>query len=112
MFIPRYLKTSRSIINNSTLSSFSSGSINGGEYIHNKADKLEFKPKCNKAKGISGNHRFEPWTLEEVSKSNAEHVVYTWGATDPSRDSAIAFERGEGVYLFDYSGKKYMDMSS
>ena len=114
MFVPRYLKnTSRRLtLGNSILRAFATGSINGGEYLHNKADKLEFKPKCNKAKGIRGNHRFEPWTLEEVKKSNAEHVVYTWGATDPSRDSAIAFERGEGVYLFDYSGKKYIDMSS
>jgi taurine--2-oxoglutarate transaminase len=39
-------------------------------------------------------------------------VVFTWGATDPARKSAIAIERGEGVYLFDYNGKRYTDMTS
>ena len=28
------------------------------------------------------------------------------------RKAAIAFERGEGIYLYDYSGKKYIDFSS
>lgn len=90
---------------------FSTGKING-PYIGNKPDALEFKPRCNKGKGVSKNHRSDPWTLEEVKKSNADHVVYTWGPTDAGRDSAIAIERGEGVYLFDYSGKKYIDMTS
>jgi taurine--2-oxoglutarate transaminase len=45
-------------------------------------------------------------------KSTEDHVVFTWGATDPMRKAAIAFERGEGIYLYDYSGKKYIDFSS
>jgi 4-aminobutyrate aminotransferase-like enzyme len=38
--------------------------------------------------------------------------MFTWGATDPMRKAAIAFERGEGIYLYDYNGKKYIDFSS
>ena len=61
---------------------------------------------------MSKNHRSEAWTIEEIKKSTEEHVVYTWGATDPMRNAAIPIKRGEGVYLFDYNGNKYIDMTS
>lgn len=81
-------------------------------YIPNQPEPVKFTPKSNKAKGLQSNHRSTPWKLDEVKKSTEDHVVYTWGATDPSRKSAMAIERGEGVYLFDYEGKKYIDMTS
>ena len=71
-----------------------------------------FTPKENKGPGLSSNHRSSPWSLDEIMKSTEDHVVFTWGATDPMRKAAIAFERGEGIYLYDYSGKKYIDFSS
>lgn len=88
-----------------------SGGLNQ-PYVPNKAELPKFTPKDNKAKGLQGNHRSAPWKLDEIQKSTEEHVVYTWGATDPSRKSAMAIERGEGVYLFDYNGNKYIDMTS
>ena len=81
-------------------------------YIPNRPEEVKFTPKSNKPKGMSKNHRSEAWTLEEIKKSTEDHVVYTWGATDPMRNAAIPIKRGEGVYLFDYSGKKYIDMTS
>lgn len=45
-------------------------------------------------------------------KSTEEHVVFTWGASDPMRQAAKDFKRGEGIYLYDYAGKKYIDFSS
>lgn len=81
-------------------------------YIPNKPEKVQFTPKDNKAKGMSKNHRGSAWNLDEITKSTEDHVVYTWGATDPMRKSAMAIAKGEGVYLFDYSGKKYIDMTS
>jgi taurine--2-oxoglutarate transaminase len=47
-----------------------------------------------------------------VMKSTEDHVVYTWGATDPMRKSSVAFKRGEGIYLVDYNDKKYIDFTS
>lgn len=81
-------------------------------YIPNKAEKVQFTPKDNKAKGMSKNHRGTAWNLDEINQSTKDHVVYTWGATDPSRNSAMAIKKGEGVYLFDYNGNKYIDMTS
>jgi 4-aminobutyrate aminotransferase-like enzyme len=90
---------------------FSSSALNQF-YVPNKAEEVKFTPKSNKPKGMSKNHRSEAWTLEEIKKSTEEHVVYTWGATDPMRNAALPIKRGEGVYLYDYSGKKYTDMTS
>lgn len=81
-------------------------------YIPNKPEEVKFTPKSNKPKGMSKNHRSEPWTIDEIKKSTEEHVVYTWGATDPMRNAAIPIKRGEGVYLYDYNGNKYIDMTS
>jgi taurine--2-oxoglutarate transaminase len=81
-------------------------------YIPNRPEEVKFNPRSNKAKGMSKNHRSEHWTIEEIKKSTEDHVVYTWGATDPMRNSAIPIKRGEGVYLFDYNGNKYIDMTS
>ena len=81
-------------------------------YIPNKPEKVTFTPKDNKPKGLQKNHRGSAWNLDEITKSTEEHVVYTWGATDPARKSAMAIKKGEGVYLFDYSGNKYIDMTS
>ncbi len=61
---------------------------------------------------MSKNHRGTAWNLDEINQSTKDHVVYTWGATDPSRNSAMAIKKGEGVYLFDYNGNKYIDMTS
>lgn len=38
--------------------------------------------------------------------------MYTWGATDVMRNASKDFKSGEGIYLTDYAGKKYIDFSS
>jgi 4-aminobutyrate aminotransferase-like enzyme len=81
-------------------------------YIPNKPEYPPFNPKDNKAQGLSSNHRSEDWTLDEVMKSTEEHVIFTWNATDPMRKGAKDFKRGEGIYLYDYAGNKYIDFSS
>jgi len=81
-------------------------------YIPNQQEPVKFTPKSNKPKGISRKYSSDDWNLEEVTKATEEHVVYTWGATDPSRKAAMAIKRGEGIYLYDYSGNKYVDMTS
>lgn len=47
---------------------------------------------------------------ETSLKNNLEHTLFSWskqGGLDP-----INVERTEGVYLYDYDGKKYIDFSS
>ena len=47
---------------------------------------------------------------EEIIRNNQEYTLFSWSkqkGTNP-----IAVERGEGVYLYDYDGKKYIDFSS
>lgn len=55
------------------------------------------------------------WTIgaderEAVLKNNFDHTLFSWSkqkGLDP-----IAVERAEGVYLYDYKGKRYLDFSS
>lgn len=61
---------------------------------------------------MASNHTSEPWSLDEVMQSTKDHVVYTWGATDPMRNASFPVKKGEGVYLIDYNDKKYYDMTS
>ena len=81
-------------------------------YIPNKPELPKFVPKNNKAQGMQSNHRSGAWSLDEVMKSTEDHVMYTWGATDPSRKAALPIARGEGIYIYDYNGKRYADMTS
>jgi len=82
-------------------------------YVPNKAEKVAFNPKSNKAKGYKPEkYKQGKWGLDQIMKSTEEHVIYTWGATDPARKGSIPIERGEGIYLYDYSGNKYIDMTS
>ena len=81
-------------------------------YIPNTPETPTFKPRDNKSHGLAPNHRSGDWTLDEVMQSTKDHVIYTWGATDPMRNAAKDFKRGEGIYLYDYAGKRYIDLSS
>src|SRR5271169_5360557 len=47
---------------------------------------------------------------QEVIQDNLDHTLFSWSkqkGIDP-----IAVKRGEGVYLYDYDGKRYIDFSS
>lgn len=47
---------------------------------------------------------------DEVLKNNLDYTLFSWSkqkGIDP-----ICVERAEGVYLYDYSGKRYIDFSS
>jgi 4-aminobutyrate aminotransferase-like enzyme len=57
-------------------------------------------------------HKTKEWKLDQIKKSTEEHVVYTWGATDATREGAFAIKRGEHIYVEDFEGKKYIDLSS
>ncbi|MEO8109080.1 MAG: aminotransferase class III-fold pyridoxal phosphate-dependent enzyme [Ginsengibacter sp.] len=47
---------------------------------------------------------------KEIIENSQDYTLFSWSkqkGTNP-----IAVERGEGVYLYDYDGKKYLDFSS
>ena len=47
---------------------------------------------------------------EEIQKNNFDYTLFSWSkqkGIDP-----ICVERAEGVYLYDYNGKRYLDFSS
>ncbi|MEI9945106.1 MAG: aminotransferase class III-fold pyridoxal phosphate-dependent enzyme [Chitinophagaceae bacterium] len=47
---------------------------------------------------------------KEIIDNNQDHTLFSWSkqkGTNP-----IAVKRGEGVYLYDYDGKRYIDFSS
>ena len=47
---------------------------------------------------------------QEIIDSNLEHTLFSW--SKQKGISPIAVKYGEGVYLYDYDGKKYIDFSS
>jgi taurine--2-oxoglutarate transaminase len=49
-------------------------------------------------------------TTEEIVQNNADYTLFSW--SKQAGLSPISVERGEGVYLYDTEGKKYIDFSS
>jgi len=47
---------------------------------------------------------------EEIIQDNFDYTLFSWSKQKGHRP--IAVERAEGVYLYDYSGKRYIDFSS
>lgn len=46
----------------------------------------------------------------EILLSNQEHTLFSWSKQKGTNPIAVKY--GEGVYLYDYDGKKYIDFSS
>jgi taurine--2-oxoglutarate transaminase len=47
---------------------------------------------------------------QEIIQDNQDYTLFSWSKQKGS--NPIAVERGEGVYLYDYDGKRYIDFSS
>ena len=55
----------------------------------------------------------EPTTLsetKEIIQNSLDHTLFSWSKQKGL--NPIAVQRGEGVYLYDYEGKRYLDFSS
>jgi taurine---2-oxoglutarate transaminase len=55
----------------------------------------------------------EPTTLsetQEIIQDNLDYTLFSW--SKQKGINPIAVQRGEGVYLYDYDGKRYIDFSS
>jgi taurine--2-oxoglutarate transaminase len=46
---------------------------------------------------------------EEVKKLHQEHILQSWSIAGKD---VLPIEKADGIYLYDYNGKKYADMSS
>jgi taurine--2-oxoglutarate transaminase len=71
--------------------------------IENKLDELKLKT-------MSKDVEVQSSVREEVLKNNLDYTLFSWSkqkGIDP-----ICVERAEGVYLYDYDGKRYLDFSS
>eukprot|EP00941_MAST-03F_sp_MAST-3F-sp1_P002473 g2473.t1 len=53
----------------------------------------------------------DSWSSEELRVAASKHVVQTWGPSKPV-SSLPQLSHGEGVYLYDTSGKQYLDWTS
>ena len=51
-----------------------------------------------------------PADTASVIQNNLDHTLFSWSKQKGL--NPIAVERGEGVYLYDYNGKRYIDFSS
>jgi taurine--2-oxoglutarate transaminase len=41
-----------------------------------------------------------------------KHTIFSWGATEPSADSALSIAKGDGVFFTDLNGRRYLDFNS
>jgi len=60
---------------------------------------------------MSDKHLRDEWTDEEIAAAVRDNVVMTW-TNSANRNDLPRIVRGEGVYLYDSSGKEYMDFTS
>jgi taurine---2-oxoglutarate transaminase len=58
-------------------------------------------------------YMFEPHTFtetDEIVRDNLDYTLFSW--SKQKGINPIAVQRAEGVYLYDYDGKRYLDFSS
>lgn len=64
------------------------------------------------AQGPSDSHwDDEPWDEDTLRSAAANHCVSTWGPTSAIKNLPV-ITHGEGCYLYDNTGKKYLDWTS
>jgi adenosylmethionine-8-amino-7-oxononanoate aminotransferase len=61
--------------------------------------------------GASPMHWETEWTDTDIQTATEENVMLTWGPSGPAKDLPNIV-RGEGVYLYDDKGNKYLDWTS
>lgn len=60
---------------------------------------------------VCSSHWDAEWSTDQLRQAAADNVVATWGPTGPVANQPF-IDRGEGVYLYDVDGNKYLDWSS
>lgn len=70
-------------------------------------------PTSDNSLGIPSARHWEDskWSNEELREAAKDHVMLSWSNSEPVKDLPF-IERGEGVYLYDSEGKRYLDWTS
>jgi len=75
----------------------------------------QYSESTNQGAIVIDMAHFEPlgsWSFDQIQDSRARNpFMLTWAAGN-SRDSIPMITHGEGIYLFDYSGRRYIDWTS
>lgn len=80
-------------------------------YKQEPPNKLALPSADNSLGSALPRHWNREWSETELRKAAVDHVMLTWSASAPVENLPI-IERGEGVYLYDTTGKKYLDWTS
>jgi taurine--2-oxoglutarate transaminase len=73
----------------------------------------KFEPRDNSTGFYDkAQHSQESWTAEQINDAIRDNSVFTWGASDPLRKSAVLAARAEGVYIYDQNDNKILDWSA
>jgi len=60
---------------------------------------------------VSPRHWDDEWSMQQLQEAADQHVVATWGPSNTVSKTRM-MERGEGVFVFDKDGNKYLDWTS
>lgn len=81
-------------------------------YIPDEHSSMKELPERVPARGASASHWAEDeWADEDIQNATEDNVMLTWGPSAPAKNLP-RIVRGEGVYLYDDKGNKYMDWTS
>jgi len=84
--------------------------INGVNGCHAAAKPPSASPAPTRA-SVSAEHWEEAWPAERLRARSQEHVMTTWGPGAAFRGAPL-LTHGEGCYLFDVDGNRYLDWTS
>eukprot|EP00301_Raphidiophrys_heterophryoidea_P011387 c17498_g1_i1.p1 GENE.c17498_g1_i1~~c17498_g1_i1.p1 ORF type:complete len:514 (-),score=124.16 c17498_g1_i1:105-1646(-) len=80
---------------------------------NNQSSFPEFKPHDNSlGKLDKAKHNKAEWTQPEIDQAIRDHSMYTWGASIPMFEATVPIDRTENIYMYEKSGKRYIDWSS
>jgi len=80
-------------------------------YQPDEHEKLPALPPREPAEGADPAHWQSEWSDADLQSATENNVMLTWGPSAPAKDLP-KIVRGEGVYLFDDQGNKYLDWTS
>lgn len=52
------------------------------------------------------------WDAQSVKEAIEQFSLFTWGASQAYADAALPVVRGDGIYLYDMDGRRYVDWNS
>lgn len=57
-------------------------------------------------------HALPTWSEQEIREAVDGGQIYAWAATDAAKARAVNVVKAEGIYVYDHSGKRYVDWCS